>query len=382
MRDGCIAFNYICRKSTIFVESSAATDRIGNLMKKHTITILIIELLSVCLFVFYPSPIESVAWKPSRIPALQGVLERNSTLRETEVFAVGALDAPEDVAIAQNGMIYTGLENGDIVTVALDGTVTPWVNTGGRPLGMKFNNDNDLIVCDGYRGLLSISKTGEISVLTDHVEGNPINFANGLDIAEDGKIYFTEASSKWDRGDYLHDLLETKPYGRLLMYDPAAGTTSVLMEGLYFANGIALSSDERYLLVTETWRYRVMRYWLKGDKAGSSGQFIGNLPGFPAGISNQNNHFWLSLITLRNPVLDKTHETTWLKDALAKLPEFLTPAPIPYGLVLKVKETGPIESSFHDVGGEVIKGISSAVEKDGYLYFGTFKGDRVGRYKL
>ncbi|MBV1925498.1 MAG: SMP-30/gluconolactonase/LRE family protein [Dokdonia sp.] len=209
-----------------------------------------------------------------------------------------------------------------------------------------------------------------------------INFANDLDIADDGKIYFTEASSKWGRGDYLHDLLETTPYGRLLMYDPATRITSVLMDGMYFANGVALSTDERYLLVTETWRYGIMRYWLKGDKAGTSARFMGNLPGFPAGISNHNNHFWLSLITLRNPVMDKTHETPWLKDALAKLPEFLTPGPIPYGLVLKVKETGPIESSLHDVGGKVIQGISSAVEKDGYLYFGTFKGDRVGRYKL
>ena len=351
-------------------------------MKKPTITILIIELLAVCLFVFYPSPIESVAWKPSRIPTLQGVLERNSTLRDTEVFGVGMLDAPEEVTIDQNGVIYTGLENGDIVKVSIDGSVTPWVNTGGRPLGMMFDSSNNLIVCDGYLGLLSIDVTGEISVLTDHVDGSAINFANGVDIADDGKIYFTEASSKWERGDYLHDLLETKPYGRLLMYDPSTDVTSVLMEGLYFANGVALSSDERFLLVTETWRYRVTRYWLKGDKAGSSAQYIGNLPGFPAGISNQNGHFWLSLITLRNPVLDKTHETTWLKDALAKLPEFLTPAPIPYGLVLKVKETGPIERSFHDVGGKVIQGISSAVEKDGYLYFGTFKGDRVGRYKL
>ena len=353
-------------------------------MKKRTITIgiFIIEILSVCLFVFYPSPIESVAWKPSRIPALQGVLERNSTLRDTEVFGVGDLDAPEDVAIDQNGAIYTGLENGDIVKVGLDGSITPWVNTGGRPLGMMFNHRDDLVVCDGSRGLLSINKAGEISVLTDQVDGSRINFAHNLDIANDGTVYFTEASSKWERDKYLHDLMETKPYGRLLMYDPVSRMTSVVMEGLYFANGVALSSDERFLLVTETWRYRVMRYWLKGDKAGTSAQYMGNLPGFPAGISNQNNHFWLSMVTLRNPVLDKTHETPWLKDALAKLPEFLTPEPIPYGLVLKVKETGPIESSLHDVGGKVIQGISSAVEKDGYLYFGTFKGDRVGRYKL
>ena len=269
-----------------------------------------------------------VAWKPSGIPALQCVVERNSTLRDTEVFGVGMLDAPEEVTIDQNGVIYTGLENGDIVKVSLDGSVTPWVNTGGRPLGMMFDRKNNLIVCDGYLGLLSINTEGEISVLTDHVDGSAINFANGVDIADDGKIYFTEASSKWERGDYLHDLLVTIPYGRLLMYDPSTDATSVLMDGLYFANGVALSSDDRFLLVTETWRYRVTRYWLKGEKAGSSAQYIGNLPGFPAGLSNENGHFWLSLITLRNPVLDKTHETTWLKDALAKLPEFLKPAQI------------------------------------------------------
>ena len=63
-----------------------------------------------------------------------------------------------------------------------------------------------------------------------------------------------------------------------LRYDPSTGKTDMLLDGLYFANGVALSADEDYILVNETSRYRITRYWLKGDKAGSSEIFADNPP--------------------------------------------------------------------------------------------------------
>jgi len=345
--------------------------------------VFLIEILSISIFVLYPSPIDSVAWNPSRVPALTGVLKQNTALQQTELFGVGIVNGPEDIAIDKKGRIYSGNDAGDITRVLIDGTIESWINTGGRPLGMTFDANENLIVCDSDIGLLSISPEGEIITLTDTVDGQRINFPKSVDIASNGKIYFSDASTKWKRDDYLHDLLEATPYGRLLEYDPATKQTKVLLEGLYFANGVALSSDERFVLVSETWRYRVTRYWLKGRKAGKSAQFLGNLPGFPGGISNNDKgRFWLALITVRNIVLDQTHETPWLKDGLAKLPEFLTPAPIPYGLVLGISDRGPLEISLHDPAGEIIQGISSAEERDGALYFGTFKGDRIGKLQL
>ena len=46
---------------------------------------------------------------------------------------------------------------------------------------------------------------------------------------------------------------------RLFRHDPQTNTTSVLMSGINFANGIALNSQETALLLSETARYRVHR---------------------------------------------------------------------------------------------------------------------------
>lgn len=58
------------------------------------------------------------------------------------------------------------------------------------------------------------------------------------------------------------------PTGRLLVHDPATGTTEVLQEGLWFANGVALAADESYVAVVETPSMRVRRRWLTGPKVG------------------------------------------------------------------------------------------------------------------
>ena len=75
-------------------------------------------------------------------------------LRVSEFVGVGNLIAPEDVAYdAKSGIIYTGCADGWIsrVTVndsAADSVVEKWINTGGRPLGITFGHNNELIVAD------------------------------------------------------------------------------------------------------------------------------------------------------------------------------------------------------------------------------------------
>lgn len=46
---------------------------------------------------------------------------------------------------------------------------------------------------------------------------------------------------------------------RLLRYDPVTKTNTVLMDRLHFANGVALAADESYILVAETFKFRIMR---------------------------------------------------------------------------------------------------------------------------
>lgn len=65
---------------------------------------------------------------------------------------------------------------------------------------------------------------------------------------------------------YMLTMWHGAPMGRLLCYDPATASTSVLAHGLWYANGVALSPDESFVAVVETCSMRARRYWLKGPK--------------------------------------------------------------------------------------------------------------------
>jgi sugar lactone lactonase YvrE len=57
---------------------------------------------------------------------------------------------------------------------------------------------------------------------------------------------------------------------------------------------VTLGSDEVYLLVNETMRYRITRYWLNGDYAGQTDIFIDNLS------YNGEGLFWLAMVYPRD----------------------------------------------------------------------------------
>jgi sugar lactone lactonase YvrE len=255
------------------------------MLKKTGIVILLLLLVLVLFSVLTESPVDPVSYSPPAAPDMVGAIAPNDLLMGSEIIAAGKINGPEDVAVDGDGCLYGGTRDGEIIRIWPDGTIEEFAETGGRPLGLHFDEKGNLIVCDAYRGLLSIDADGKPAILAESVEGAPFRFTDDLDIAGNGIIYFSDASDTFDHSKYLYDLLESKPHGRLMSYSPADGKVTVLLKGLYFANGVALSKNEDFVLVTETYRYRIIRYWLKGPKAGTSDIFADNLPGFPDGIS-------------------------------------------------------------------------------------------------
>ncbi len=352
-------------------------------MKKFLLSFFFLLAFIALYLRFTAAPIAPVAYSPSPAPPLQGVLAPNTELAKVAFIAKGQIHGPEDIAIDSSHAIYTGTSEGRIVRIDPEQNVETIAVTGGRPLGLQFDHHGNLIVADAVKGLLSIARDGSITTLTTSAQGAPVKLADALAIASDGRIYFSDASSKDWGEEFIYEILEAKPYGRLLCYDPATQTTTVLLRDLYFANGVALSRNEDFVLVNETYRYRTTRYWLKGERAGTSDIFIDNLPGFPDGISsNGNGTFWLALFTVRKPLADRIHPYPFAKRLLARLPKFLWPKPVHYGLVLAHDEHGQITRSLHDPTGRQLSEITSVREHEGYLYCGTLNEDHIGKYKL
>lgn len=334
-------------------------------------------------FLLAESPIDSAAWKAPEPRPMTGRLAPNERLKSADLLAQGEIYGPEDTIVDPDGVLYTGTQDGWIVRVWPDGRVENWLQTDGRPLGMVFDREDNLIVADAWKGLLSIAPDRTVTVLAREAEGLPFGFTDDVDIAPDGRIYFTDASSRFHQHDYLLDLMEMRPHGRLLRHDPATGKTEVLLRDMYFANGVAVSPDGDYLLVNETWKYRITRYWISGPRAGTAEVFTENLPGFPDNLAvDDAGRYWVALITLRNSTVDFIHPRPWLKDIVAKMPDSLRPKPEAYGLVIAFNDRGEVLTSLHDTDGQHLQEITSVNPHDGFLYFGSLHNDRIGRLAM
>ena len=355
-----------------------------SLTKRILLVLLLIVAGAVVYLLVAPVPINPAAWTPPEAPALSGQYQQNNKLAPVDRLPLGEGHGPEDVALDRDSRIYAGFDDGRIIQLQANGTEPKiFANTGGRPLGLAFDKDGNLIVADAAKGLVQVDRNGRVTTLVEQVDGARFGCLNDLDIARDGTIYFTEASNKFPMTQFTEDLLEHQPNGRLMAFDPKTHQTSTLLPGIHFANGVAVSPDQNSVLIAETGMYRVLRFWLRGAKAGKSEVFIDNLPGFPDGISsNGKDKYWLALVTPRDSFFDRILPHPFIRKMVLRLPKALRPAPKHYSFVLALDVNGKVVSNLQNGAPDCYAEISNVVERDGALYFGSIAENTVGRFRL
>jgi sugar lactone lactonase YvrE len=327
--------------------------------------------------------LDAAAWTPPPPPTLTGPYAANNTLSFVQRWEIGAEAGPEDVVVDADGCAWGGLADGTIVRFPPGGGRPEIIaRTGGRPLGVELDADGSLVVCDAQRGLLRVHVDREVEVLASAHNGTPLTFTNNAAVGADGTIYFSESSTKYGLHEYRSEILEHRGNGRLLAYDPGTGDTRVLLDGLYFANGVALSPEEDFLLVAETGRYQIRRHWLRGGRAGTDELFVENLPGSPDNISTgPTGIFWVAIFTTRNPQLDYLLPRPRLRKAVALVPERAQPQPRRYAFVLGFDRDASVVANLQDPAGTYAP-ITGAREHEGWLYLGGLTESALGRVRL
>ncbi len=346
-------------------------------------------LAGLCLLLLFGAwlrggRVDPVAWSPSEA----WVLAEDGQLEAAERLGEGLLHGPEDVDLDPEGRLIAGLADGRLVRLALTpgAAVETLVETGGRPLGLAWDATGGMIVADARQGLLRWHPTEGLQTLTTASDGLPFGFTDDVDVAPDGTIYFSDASWRYGVGDHVVDLLDGRPRGRLLRYDPTTRRTETLLADLAFANGVAVAPDGAYVLVNETWRYRVMRYWVSGPKAGRSEVFIRGLPGFPDGLSRGQlkgeTVFWLPLFAPRKAIGDWVAEHPFFRRIMLGLPRETWPHPRKEGIVLALDERGTVRATLRDPTGERVSGLTSVQQVGETLYFGSLEQPYAARVAL
>lgn len=350
--------------------------------------LMVLLWLYLCL---WPVPISPQSWDSPTNKGYVGDYAPNEQLANLELMDIGDIHGPEDVAARGVGgklTLFVSSQSGDIRAIDPDsGHVEIFANTGGVPLGLEFDAGNNLIIADAFKGLLSVTPEGEVSVLTREVAGTPILYADDLDIAPDGIIYFSDASTKFGAeatgqtmAASLLEIMEHGRTGRLLAYNPKDKTTKVIKTGLSFANGVAMGAEGDFVLLAETGRYRILKIWVSGPRAGETDVLLDNLPGFPDNINRgPDGTYFAGLISQRADILDQTSASPFIRKVIWRLPEFMKPAAQNYGFILQFDKSGNILKTWQDPSGTYPQATGALTPGDGWMYVTSLNAENLGR---
>jgi hypothetical protein len=347
-------------------------------MKTRLHTATAIALAGILYLSFWPLAADPTAWDPPEDQGYRGDYRINAKL--AGIRTIGLCTGPEDVDMDSQGRIYGSCQDGSIRRVRADGTEPEiYARTGGRPLGMDFDREGRLVVADARKGLLRIGKDGAVETLGTETGGIPYKLADDLAVAADGSIYFSDASHRFGLEDHTADLIVHGGYGRLLRYDAETAETEMLLDGLQFANGVAVSEKGDFVLVTETGAYRVLKHWTAGPRKGTSEPILENLPGFPDGISTGTDGvFWLALAAPRKPIVDSLAGWPMLRGAVLRAPRFLLPRPGRHACVLGIDGNGRILHNLQDPSMRSFSPVTSVEQAGDTLLLGSLSMPGIG----
>ena len=271
--------------------------------------------------------------------------------------------------------------------------VTKEVYVGqGRPLGFEHDEISDtVVICNSLMGLLEYHyATDDLRVLdSTNLYVNDVS----IDPTNPSRIFYSSSTSAgrvvWNTREGFYDTMRTfllvwwrgDVSGSLLTIDRTGGKSEVLVDGLFYANGVAATGDA--VFVVETLGLRVKRY---DRKTGAVRDFVTDLPGFPDGVkvAADGKSLLVALVAPLSPLLKATRYPT-LRWALAhvmfgKFTHALTSKLIKrFGAVVRVDlETRKIIELLVDPTGEFLSSVSAVREdSEGGLYFGNLSGGHV-----
>ena len=332
---------------------------------------------------------------PSVKPGSRSPFALNDRLVNAEAIGVDQVEGPEDVILDRQDRLYGSTRDGNIIRFsgARFEEREVFAHIGGRPLGMQFDKDENLIVCVAGMGVYGVKPSGEVFKVTDETnrtwtklnDNSRIRMADDLDIGPDGKIYFSDCTTRYEMTTNTLDIIEGRPNGRVLCYDPASGKTTTVIKRFYFPNGVCVARDGRSVFVASTSACRIFRHWLEGPDSGKTEIFIDELPGLPDNINRASDgNYWLALVGVRTPTYDlASRKAAFRRRMVKQVPtdEWLAPG-LNHGCVLKFDEAGNILESYWDPTGISHSTVTSMREHKGYLYLGGLENNRIGRIQL
>jgi len=235
---------------------------------------------------------------------------------------------------------------------------------------------------------------------------SPIAYADDVAVGpKTGMVYFSDASDltaerevgkrEWDPL-YMSkiDCTRGKGTGRLLRYDPSTDDVVVLADGIFFANGVTVDKDETFVMVSETFQARTLKYYLEGGKKGTIEVMANKFPGYPDGAdcTSVNGLCYATLASAIPPIIKIIYSMPHpidmvLRSFIMMIPKRFLPKVVPYGGIVEISpgdstSCGQITRIIQDPTGKDIGMITGVTVHQEKLYLGSIQNNFIGVYDL
>ncbi len=204
-------------------------------------------------------------------------------LDQVTIAATG-FKGPEGVTVDRDGNVYGGGADGVIRKLSLDGKVTEFAQTGGRPAGMALDRQGNLFVCDvGKAAVLKVTPSGAVSLFADQAGGVRLTLPNFPVFDAEGNLYVSNSTDHvlTSVADVIEEIRHPVAKGALVRLRPN-GQGEVAATGLYFANGTAIDPQEEAVYVLQSSQNDCVRVPMRKDgthgKPETFGEKLGGLP--------------------------------------------------------------------------------------------------------
>jgi gluconolactonase len=193
-------------------------------------------------------------------------------IEEFQIFATN-IDHPECIAFDCSGDLWVGGEAGQIYRIPPDGKAQLVTTMGGFCAGLAFSPANELFVCNSGLGIVRVKPSGEFSVFATHAGSHKLICPNFGLFDSTGNYYVTD-SGQWKKNN-----------GFLIRYT-ADGRGEIIGGPLGYANGLALSADEKSLFMVESNSDSIFRFEIqpKGG-VGPAQLYAAECGRFPDGLA-------------------------------------------------------------------------------------------------
>lgn len=261
-----------------------------------------------------------------------------------------------------------------------------------RPVLQRVFTPKPVSLDENNPGIVYPLGKGPELAIEDMTPGNSIEmpFCNDLAVSNDGeRIYFTAPYSYAGAsmaGGTFGEAITLARNGYLWMYDRKKQVLSLVARDFNFIDGILVESRgaarEESVLITETTKFKIDRFFVSGPKAGTHEIVWDNLPGMPDGIDRDSEgRIWVGLIKKRSGIISWAHRNPWIKNLFLNLPRWLLPVPKQTGILcLSADGVRPLYYAMHD--GKAIQDISVVVAHKDRLYLPNFSEKTHGLYSL